>query len=161
MAERDPARRTARGHDPAASGGPCTRHTTDRGQLSLPVVEAAVGVTLILAVAVTLAAGVPAADTRTPQLEAYADDAATVLAGEPPRHRGATRLSEVTRSASAFERERTALDRRVDRILPDNLLYRVETPHGAVGFQRPADVLVGRATVTSLDGPVTVEVWYA
>ena len=159
MDERAPGRPTTR--HPSASGGTRTLTVADRGQLSLPVVEAAVGVTLILAVAVTLAAGVPAADTRTPQLEAYADDAATVLAGEPPRHRGATRLSEVTRSPEAFARERAALDRRVDRILPDNLLYRVETPHGAVGFRRPADVPVGRATVTSLDGPVTVEVWYA
>ena len=159
MGERASGRPTTR--HPSASGGTRTLSVADRGQLSLPVVEAAVGVTLILAVAVTLAAGVPAPDTRTPQLEAYADDAAAVLAGEPPRHRGATRLSEVTRSPEAFERERAALDRRVDRILPDNLLYRVETPHGAVGFRRPADVSVGRATVTSLDGPVTVEVWYA
>lgn len=153
-----------RDRDPSASGGtpPDAGHASpDRGQLSLPVVEAAIGVTLVLAVATTFALGVPAPDTRTAQLEAYADDAATVLAGEPPRHRGATRLSEVTRSPDAFERERDALDRRVDRILPDNLLYRVETPYGSVGFQRPADVPVGRATVTSLDGPVTVEVWYA
>jgi hypothetical protein len=137
------------------------RSGRDRGQLSLPVVEAAIGVTLVLAVAASFAAGVPAADTRTAQLEAYADDAVTVLAGEPPRHRGATRLSEVTRSPSAFDREREALDRRVDRILPDNLLYRVETPHGAVGFDRPAGVSVGRASVTTLRGTVRVEVWYA
>lgn len=152
-----------RDRDPLTSGGapPGSRRSRGRGQLSLPVVEAAIGVTLVLAVATAFALGVPAPDTRTAQLEAYADDAATVLAGEPPRHRGATRLSEVTRSPDAFERERDALDRRVDRILPDNLLYRVETPHGAVGFQRPADVPVGRATVTSLNGPVTVEVWYA
>jgi hypothetical protein len=150
--------------DPSASGGITSgapRPARDRGQLSLPVVEVAIGVTLVLAVATAFAVGVPAPDTRTAQLEAYADDAATVLAGEPPRHRGATRLSEVTRSPDAFERERDALDRRVDRILPDNLLYRVETPYGSVGFQRPADVPVGRATVTSLEGPVTVEVWYA
>jgi hypothetical protein len=152
-----------RERDPSASGGTRRRSRAldERGQLSLPVVEAAVGVTLVLAVAASFGAGVPAADTRTAQLEVYADDAATVLAGEPPRHRGATRLSEVTRSPDAFERERGALDRRVDRILPDNLLYRVETPHGAVGFRRPAGVPVGRATVTSLHGPVTVEVWYA
>jgi hypothetical protein len=143
----------------ARSGG--SAGAGERGQLSLPVVEAAVGVVLLLAVAVTFAGGVPAADARTAQLDAYADDAATVLRGEAPRHRGATRLSEVTRSAAGFEREDEALERRVDRILPDNLLFRVETPHGAVGFRRPAGVPVGRATVTSLNGPVTVEVWYA
>jgi hypothetical protein len=150
--------------DPSASSGTsprCLRQSPDRGQLSLPVVEAAIGVTLVLAVATSFATGVPGADTRTAQLEAYADDAVTVLAGEPPRHRGATRLSEVTRSRSAFERERAALERRVDRILPDNLLYRVETPHGSVGFQRPAGVAVGRSSVTTLHGTVQVEVWYA
>ncbi|WP_254537001.1 DUF7262 family protein [Halomarina litorea] len=131
-----------------------------RGQLSLSVVEAGVGVVLVLAVATGFLLGVPSPDTREPQLDAYADDAATVLATEPPRHRGATRLSEVARSAAAFERERTALDRRVDRLLPDNLMYRVETPHGAVGYERPAGVAVGVATVATTAGDVTIRVWY-
>jgi hypothetical protein len=49
----------------------------------------------------------------------------------------------------------------VDRILPDNLLYRVTTPHGSVGFRKPAGLAVERATVTTQHGPVTVRVWYA
>lgn len=133
----------------------------DRGQLSLSVAEAAVGVVLVLGVATGFVLGVPAADTTDQQLEAYAADAATVLSGEPPRHQDATRLSEVAASPAAFDRERAALDRRVDRILPDNLLYRVETPHGAVGFRRPAGVATGEATVTTVDGPVRLRVWYA
>lgn len=136
------------------------RPASDRAQLSLPAVEVAAGVVLVFGVVTAFALGVPGADTREPQLDAYAEDAATVLAGEPPRHQGATRLSEVVRSESAFERERAALDRRVDRILPDNLLYRVETPHGAVGHRRPAGVAVGTATVTTEHGDVTVFVWY-
>jgi hypothetical protein len=132
-----------------------------RAQLSTPAIEAAAGVVLVLAVVTTFALPVADPPTREPQLDAYAADAATVLAGEPPRHGGATRLSEVTRSATAFERERAALDRRVDRILPDNLLYRVETPHGAVGYRRPTGVTTGTATVTTAHGPVTVRVWYA
>ena len=118
------------------------------------------GVVFILAVALGFALGVPAADTRTPQLNAYATDAATVLANEPPQHAGETRLAEVTRSADAFDRERDALTRRVDRILADNLLYRVETPHGAVGYQRPAGAATGRATVPTRGGEVTIWVWY-
>jgi len=136
------------------------RPADGRGQLSLPAIEVAAGVLLVFAVLTAFALGVPDADTREPQLDAYARDTATVLAGEPPRHQGATRLSEVVRSATAFERERAALDRRVDRILPDNLLYRVETPYGAVGYRRPADVAVGVATVTTEHGDVTVHVWY-
>lgn len=132
-----------------------------RGQLSLSIAEAGVGVVLVLAVTMGFAYDLPAPDTRDAQLETYAEDAVTVLAGEPPRHRGATRLAEVGRSPEAFERERSALDRRVDRILPDNLMYRVETPHGAVGFREPAGVAVGEATVTTVHGEVTVEVWYA
>lgn len=133
----------------------------DRAQLSLPAVEAAVGVLLVLAVASTFAVGVPGADAREGQLDAYAGDAATVLAGEPPRHRGATRLAEVLRSPEAFARERDSLRRRTDRILPDNLLFRVETPHGAVGYQKPAGVESGVASVTTVNGEVRIWVWYA
>lgn len=135
--------------------------TDRRGQLSLSLVEAGVGVVFLLAVAAGFALGVPQPDTREPQLDLYADDAATVLVGEPPRHSGATRLDEVLQSRAAFARERGALDRRVGRILPDNLAYRVETPHGAVGFRKPGGVPTGRATVTTSNGDVTVWVWYA
>ncbi len=131
-----------------------------RGQLSLSVVEAGIGVVLVLAVATGFLLGVPGPDTREPQLDAYASDAANVLATEPPRHRGATRLSEVARSPAALERERTALDRRVGRLLPDNLMYRVETPHGTVGYERPEGVAVGTATVPTTAGEVTIRVWY-
>ncbi len=131
-----------------------------RGQLSLSVVEAAVGVTFVLAVATGFAFGVPAPDTATPQLDAYASDAATVLANEPPRHAGETRLAEVVESPDSFDREREALADRVDRILADNLLYRIETAHGAVGYERPTSVAAGHATVPIGEG-VTVWVWYA
>jgi len=135
--------------------------TDDRGQLSLSLVEAGVGVIFLLAVAMGFALGVPAPDTREPQLDRYAEDAATVLAGEPPRHQGTTRLAEVLATNETFQRERAALDRRVERILPDNLMYRVETPHGAVGFRKPADAPVGSAAVTTANGAVTIRVWYA
>lgn len=137
------------------------REVETRAQLSLSVLEAVVGVVLLLAVTMGFALGVPTADTREPQLDRYAGDAATVLSGEPPRHRGATRLAEVVASAESFERERGTLDRRVDRILPANLMYRVETPHGAVGFRKPANAPVGRASVTTVNGEVTIWVWYA
>jgi len=135
--------------------------TEDRGQLSLSLVEAAVGVALILSVAMGFALGLPTPDTKEPQLDLYAEDAASVLASEPPRHQGTTRLAEILRSTDSFQRERSALDRRVDRILPDNLMYRVETPYGAVGFPKPATTSLGRASVTTANGAVTIWVWYA
>ena len=132
-----------------------------RGQLSLTAVEAGVGVILVFAVTMGFALAVPSPDGRATQLTVYAEDATTVLAGEPPRHRGATRLAEVIRSEAAFERERAALERRVERILPDNLFFRVRTPHGSVGYRKPADVPVGASTVATGRGEVTVWVWYA
>jgi hypothetical protein len=131
-----------------------------RGQLSLSLLEAGLGVLFVLAVALGFTLGVPAPDTRTPQLDLYAEDATTVLADAEPRHQGVTRLAEVVRSEESFEREQAALERRVERILPDNLMYRVETPRGAVGFRKPADVPTGKATVTTVHGDVTVWVWY-
>lgn len=131
-----------------------------RAQLSLSVVEAGIGVVFILGVAMGFALGVPSPDTRGAQLDLYAEDVGTVLAGEPPRHRGTTRLAEIIASEEAFDRERAALERRVDRILPDNLMFRVETPHGAVGYRKPAGVSTGVTTVTTTNGDVTIWVWY-
>jgi hypothetical protein len=132
-----------------------------RGQLSLSTIEAGIGVILVLGVAVGFSLGVPTPSGRAVQLDAYARDATTVLADEPPRHGGATRLAEVVRSNESFQREKDALERRVDRILPDNLMFRVTTPHGAVGYRIPDGVPVGRSTVTTVHGDVRIEVWYA
>ncbi|WP_435335177.1 DUF7262 family protein [Haloarchaeobius sp. TZWWS8] len=134
--------------------------TRGRAQLSLPAVEAGIGVLLVLGVVTLFALPVADADTSEAQLDTYATDAVTVLAGEPPRHGGSTRLTEVVASEAAFDREQAALERRVGRILPDNLLYHVETPHGSVGYRVPAGVSVGVATVPTANGDVTITVWY-
>jgi hypothetical protein len=133
----------------------------DRAQLPVSLLEAAVGVVLILAVALGFVFGVPAPDTREPQLDAYANDAATILANEPPEHRNATRLAEILASQQSFQRERGELRERTDAILPDNLMFSVETPHGSVGFPVPGRVATGEATVTTVEGALTIRVWYA
>lgn len=132
----------------------------DRGQLPLSLLEVAVGVVLVLGLVATIALGVPTPDTNQAQLDTYAEDALTLLANEPPEHAGSTRLSEMVASQDRFERERGTVDRRIDRILPDNLLYRLETPHGTIGHPMPADVTEGRATATTPHGSVTLRVWY-
>lgn len=132
----------------------------DRAQLPMSLVEAGLGVLLLTAITAGFALGVAPADTGSPQLEAYASDAATLLANEQPRHAGQTRLSEVARSQSAFQRERPALERRAERILPDNVLFRIETEYGAAGYQLPPDVPTGTATVATGQGEVTIRVWY-
>ena len=132
-----------------------------RAQLPLSLIEVALGAVLILGVALGFALGTPAPDTRTPQLTAYAEDAATILATDSPRHAGRTRLQEVVRSEAGFQREQAALERRVGRLLPENLLYRVETPHGDVGYAKPRAVATGVATVPTGYGRVRIEVWYA
>jgi hypothetical protein len=132
-----------------------------RGQLSISLVEASVGVVFVLAVTSIFATGLPAPDDRATQLDVYAADVGSVLVGEPPRHADETRLSEVTASAEAYARERGALARRLDRLVPENLLYRVETPHGAVGYRPPDGVVFGTTRVPTPGGLVTIRVWYA
>lgn len=131
-----------------------------RGQLPLAAVEAGLGVVLLLALVGGFSIGVAPAETGSAQLAAYAQDAATILLSEQPRHRGDTRLGELTRSKSSFERERGALRHRAERILPDNVLFRVETRHGAVGYRLPPGVRTGTATVATASGTVTIRVWY-
>ncbi len=132
----------------------------DRAQLTLSAIEAGVGVLLVLAVAASFGLALPSPHARRAQLDTNANDALTVLAQEAPRHGGATRLAEVSRSNASFDREHAALRHRVDRILPDNLLFRLRTPHGTVGYRRPTGVPIGRATVTTLHGEVVLWVWY-
>jgi len=134
-----------------------------RGQASVTAVEAALGVLLVTSVTFAFALGVPGAGEQRAQaqLDAYAGDAATLLSNEPPRHADRTRLAEVTASPAAFDREKGALERRVDRILPANVMFRVETRHGTVGQPLPSGVPTGEATVTTANGDVTLRVWYA
>jgi hypothetical protein len=133
----------------------------DRGQLPVTAVEAGLGLLLLLGVSFTFVLGVPGAGTGETQLDAYASDAATLLANEPPRHAEQTRLGEVVGSEAAFRREKGALERRVERILPANVLFRVETEHGTVGHPVPDNVPTGTATVTTTGGDLTIRVWYA
>lgn len=129
--------------------------------MPLTALEAMVGVLLLAAVTFSFVLGTPAAGTAETQLDAYASDAATILANEPPRHADQSRLREVVSSDSSFEREKESLRRRVTRILPANLMFQIETDHGRVGHPLPDDVPTGTATVTTTQGDVTLRVWYA
>ncbi len=133
-----------------------------RGQASITVIEVGIGLLLVLSVLFTFALGVPdGTDEQTQaQLDTYAADAATLLSNEPPRHQDQTRLAEVTKSQDAFDREKDELERRVERILPDNVMFRVETAHGTAGHPLPADVPTGEATVLTTNGEVTLRVWF-
>jgi len=134
-----------------------------RGQASITAVEAALGVLLVTSVVLTFGLGVPdGSDQRTQaQLDRYAADTATILATEPPRHGDRTRVAEVLQSAESWERERAEFERRVDRILPDNVMFRVETAYGTVGDPLPADVQTGDAQLVTPNGDATLRVWYA
>lgn len=135
----------------------------DRAQLSLPVVEAGIGVLLVLGIVSLVALGLPAPATGDPQLDAYAHDAATLLSESwtPDENATPTTIEEAIRTEEDFDREAEAIERRVDHLLPDNLLFQVETPHGAVGHDRPDGVPTGVASTTTPHGEVTVRVWYA
>ncbi len=135
----------------------------DRGQASITVVEAGIGILLLLGVTFAFTLGVPTADsvkTET-QLDRYADDATTLLANEPPRHQDQTRLSEITTSQSAFDRESEDVAERIGEILPDNVMFRLETQYGSLGYPLPDDVTTGEKTVLTPNGEVRLEVWYA
>lgn len=133
-----------------------------RGQATVTVIEAGIGVLLLLALSLTFALGAPGGDdpTAQAQLDAYAEDTATILASEQPRHGDRTRLAEVTASEAAFGREADALERRIEEILPENVLFRLETEYGSVGHPLPNTVQTGTATVPTANGPLTLQVWY-
>lgn len=133
-----------------------------RGQATITAIEAGVGILLVLAFSITFALGIPggSGSASQAQLDAYAEDAGAILAQEQPRHADQTRLAEVTASEAAFEREDAALERRIEEILPENVLFRLDTPHGSVGHPLPTGVQTGTATIPTTNRPVTLNVWY-
>ena len=141
---------------------------SDRAQLSLSLVEATVGVLFVLGVTAAFSFGPTVAPAREAQLDAYADDTLTVLAGDAPARatagdataRGDSRLVAASRSPAAFERERLALRERTATLLPPNVAFRLDTPRGSVGFERPPDAPTGEASVVTTRGRVTLRVWY-
>lgn len=126
-----------------------------RAQLSLSLLEVAIGVLVVFAVLSGVILGVPTPE-RHAQLDTYAHDAAAILEDPSNRHRP----SELTASRSAFEQGRAALHARLDGLLPENLMIRIETPHGAIGYHSPSDVPIGRATIPTPNGSVRILVWY-
>lgn len=132
-----------------------------RGQLSLSVVEASIGLLFVATVAAGFGLGVPAPGVERAQLDRYATDAGVVLADEPAPVGDGSLLAAASRSPSDFEAARPVLSNRTADLLPGSVLYRIETPQGAVGYRPPDGVPVGRATVPTLGGTVRIRVWYA
>jgi hypothetical protein len=131
-----------------------------RAQASLTAVEAGIGVLVLLAVVFMFALGGQGPTGDRAQLEAYAGDALTQLGTDQPQHGATTRLAEVVASNESFARERPSLVRRVERILPENVMFRVETPYGTAGHPLPDGIPPGAATTTTRHGSVTLRVWY-
>lgn len=129
-----------------------------RGQLSLSLVEAGVGVLLVFAVAAGFLLGPPPADATERRLDGVARDVGTLLASEGV---DGNSLAAVVRSDSSLDARRSAVTARVDALLPDGLRAHVQTPSGTVGPPAPGGRPVGVARVSTASGPVVVRVWYA
>lgn len=133
-----------------------------RGQLSLPVLEAVVGALLLLAVAGAFAVGTgDAGAARERQLDAYAGDAALLLEDEPGGVDGRSTLGRLVASDDGFDAAAPATRRRLEAALPSAVLFRVETPHGTVGYPGPPSRTTGVVVRETPAGTVRVEVWYA
>jgi len=124
------------------------------------MVEAAIGVVLVLSVTASFALA-PAAPDETARLDAHAADAIEVLRVDAPVGAGATRLTALTRSATAERREQAPARTRLASVLPETVAFRVRTPYGSFGDPRPPGATVGVASATTHHGRLTVRVWYA
>lgn len=132
-----------------------------RGQLSLSLVEASVGLVLVLAVASLFVVTVPSPEHETTRLETLAADGLDVLDSSRPTDEGTSLLGRATGSRPGFVQERSDLRERLRTSLPPTVRFRLETPHGTVGWTRPPDRPVGRARALTNHGEATLWVWYA
>ncbi|WP_251341432.1 DUF7262 family protein [Haloplanus halophilus] len=131
-----------------------------RAQLSLSVVEAAIGVVLVVGIAAGFTVGVADHPSAEPRLDALARDTATVLGSEPTPNGRDSRLVALARSPESFERARPDTRERIVDLLPADVAFRVHTPHGTLGYPRPPRATAESTTVPTRHGSVTVWVWY-
>lgn len=158
------------------TGGSDGRRSPDgrepgRGQLSLTVVEAAVGALLVVAVVGGFALGGDVGDGRR-GLADDARDAAVILRTDTVPNgtlagTNATAVGHVSRAdaltggPAAVDRVRESTRRRLRAALPAGVLFRVETRHGSLGLPRPTGRPAATAPVAAANGTVQVWVWYA
>ena len=131
-----------------------------RAQLSLSVVEAAIGVALVVGVAAGFTLGMATPPAAEPQLDSLARDTASVLGAEPTADGRGSRLVALARSPDAFARARPDTRDRIADLLPADVAFRVRTPHGTLGYPRPPSRPTGSTTVPTRYGRVTIWVWY-
>jgi hypothetical protein len=132
---------------------------SERGQVSLSIVEAVVGLVVVLAAATTFLVGLPEAGAGEADLSRLADDGLTVLDSTPPAGDGASRLTALAREPGSFAVERSDADAQLRELYPRRVRYRLETPNGAIGDPLPPARTVGTARRYTPDGDVTLRVW--
>ncbi|GAB6860352.1 hypothetical protein ACFR97_09590 [Haloplanus litoreus] len=131
-----------------------------RAQLSLSVVEAAIGVVLVVGVAAGFTVGVTTPPSAEPHLNSLARDTASVLGSEPTANGRHSRLVALARSPDTFARVRSDTGDRIADLLPADVAFRVRTPHGTLGYPRPPSRPTGSTTVPTRHGRITIWVWY-
>jgi hypothetical protein len=132
----------------------------ERGQVSLSVVEAVVGLLVVLAASTTFLVGLPDPGSEAAELRVLAADGLTVLDATPPAEDGASRLTALAHDRSSFVRERSDADAQLRALYPPSVRYRVDTPHGAIGDPLPHTRPIGRARRHVAGGDVTIRVWF-
>lgn len=110
-------------------------------------------------------------DVRTTQLEGYVAEVVSIFrsprssarVGESAIHPGSEWFEDAFQSEEEFERNRELLHMWVRRILPKNVMYRLNSPYGTVGHRVPDNTHVVSDTifVERVDFRVTLSVWYS
>jgi hypothetical protein len=130
-----------------------------RGQVSLSLVEAVVGLVVVFAAATTFLVSLPDSGAETTDLDRLAADGLTVLDATPAAG-DASRLTALGRSEASFARHAGDAEERLGGLYPPSVRFRLETPYGAVGQRLPPSGAVGRAQRWAGGSRVALWVWY-
>ena len=130
-----------------------------RGQVSLSLVEAVVGVLVVFAAATTFLVDLPDAGAETAELDRLAADGLIVLDATPAAD-DASQLTALGRDETRFARHAGDAEERLGGLYPPGVRFRLETPYGAVGRRLPPSRAVGRSQQWAAGSRVTLWVWY-
>lgn len=132
--------------------------TSDRAQLSIPAIEIGIGMLLILAVVSLVIVSRSGPSEPDPQLAYYAADTATILLSTgtettPP-------IGQCLESQQAFHQQCEKLTTGVNGLLPDYLLYHIDTPYGTVGYEPPENIETVTRVRATPHGSIAVTIYY-
>jgi|APHM01.1.fsa_nt_gi hypothetical protein len=133
---------------------------SERGQLATALIEAGVGVLLILAVISGFVWTPTATVGSDAVLDQHASDTVTLLLSAPPIEEGQSSLNDACLTTSTVTRDRAEIMRQLQKVAPTGVGVSLHISQAHLGERPPTLVETGTATRVISECVIHLEMWW-